>query len=82
VATTKSTRPRSGSTSKQNAVLSLLRQSCGSSVAAIIRATGWQAHSVRGFFAGVTKKKLRLKLDSKRVGKERIYRIAKSGTAS
>ena len=60
----------------------MLRRAKGTTVAAIVEATGWQPHSVRGFFAGVVKKKLRLKLDSEKVGKVRIYRIAKSGTAS
>jgi hypothetical protein len=46
-----------------------------------MRATHWQQHSVRGFFAGVVRKKLGLDLKSDKVDGGRIYRIVHSGGA-
>jgi predicted transcriptional regulator of viral defense system len=59
----------------------MLRAPAGTTISAIMAATKWQQHSVRGFLAGVVRKKLGLNLVSEITDKGRIYRI-KDGKAS
>ena len=60
---------------KHARVLSMLRSSGGATITSIMTATDWQQHSVRGFLAGIVRKKLGLNLVSEVTDKGRIYRI-------
>jgi Protein of unknown function (DUF3489) len=66
--------------SKQSRVIAMLQSPTGTTIAAMMKATGWQQHSVRGFLAGVVHKRLKLKLGSKKVDGQRVYQIASAGS--
>ena len=76
-----SPRSKAGPDTKHARIISMLRKPPGATIAAIVTATDWQQHSVRGFLAGVVRKKLGLNLVSEQTDKGRVYRI-KDGKAA
>ena len=73
------TTPRTRENSKQAQVVAMLKRPEGATIPQICEATGWQAHTVRGTFAGAFKKKLGLTITSdKAEGGVRVYRVAEA----
>ena len=65
---------------KLASLISLLSRKDGATIADLMKATGWQAHSVRGAISGNLKKKLGLGVISEKVeGRGRVYRVAQRG---
>jgi hypothetical protein len=63
--------------SKKAQILELLRRAEGATLADIRSATGWQAHSVRGFISGSLSKKMGLKVESFKTPQgDRAYRVS------
>jgi hypothetical protein len=73
--------PAARSNTKHARIIAMLRKPAGATIAAIMTATDWQQHSVRGFLAGIVRKKLGLNLVSDQTDKGRVYRI-KDGKAA
>lgn len=68
--------PRVRADTKQAQVIALLQRPQGTSIAEVIALTGWQAHSIRGLFAGTLKKRGIVVSSEKAEGSERVYRVA------
>src|SRR6202051_3565559 len=67
---------------KHARIIAMLRTPTGATIAAIMTATEWQQHSVRGFLAGIVRQKLGLNLVSESTEKGRVYRIKDSKASS
>src|SRR6202790_2370029 len=76
-----SSRSAAGPNTKHARIIAMLRTAAGATIASLVTATQWQQHSVRGFLAGVIRKKLGLNLVSEQTNKGRVYRI-RDGKAS
>jgi hypothetical protein len=76
-----SSKPATSSNTKQARIIAMLRTPAGATIASLVTATEWQQHSVRGFLAGVVRRKLGLNLVSEQTDKGRVYRI-RDGRAS
>jgi hypothetical protein len=60
---------------KHDRIIAMLRTPAGATIASLVTATEWQQHSVRGFLAGIVRKRLGLNLVSEQTDKGRVYRI-------
>lgn len=67
---------QAGAKTKADGVITLLKRKSGATITDLMQATGWQAHSVRGFISGTLKKRMGMAVTSgKPTNGERRYRI-------
>ncbi|MBT2746183.1 MULTISPECIES: DUF3489 domain-containing protein [unclassified Lysobacter] len=67
--------PKQRKETRIDQVVALLLRPQGATIAEVMKATDWQQHSVRGFFAGTLKKKGHTVINTKEGKEERVYRI-------
>jgi hypothetical protein len=77
-----SSRSIAGPDTKHARIIAMLRTPAGATIASLVIATEWQQHSVRGFLAGVVRKKLGLNLVSEKTDMGRVYRIRDGKTSA
>ncbi len=71
------------SPTKSEKIVKLLRRPCGASIVDLQKATGWQAHSVRGFISGSVRKRMNLRVTAeKRNGADLCYNIVENAGTS
>jgi hypothetical protein len=71
-----------GTNTKHARIFAMLRTPAGATISSLMTATDWQQHSVRGFLAGVVRKRLGLDLVSEQTDKGRVYHIRDSGASN
>jgi hypothetical protein len=76
-----SSRSAAGPNTKHARIIAMLRTPSGATIASLATATEWQQHSVRGFLAGVVRKRLGLNLVSEQTDKGRVYHIRDGKTS-
>lgn len=62
-------------------IVSLLQRPVGASIAELMKVTGWQAHSIRGYLSGTLAKRQGLRIESIKTGDVRRYHVANEGAA-
>ena len=75
-------RPAQGASEFETGAGACTARPSGATLATIMTSTGWQPHTVRGFFAAVVRKKLALRLESDKTDGERVYRIVAVKTSA
>jgi hypothetical protein len=68
---------KAGKNTKTARIVALLRRPNGATLETLMKATGWQAHSVRGFLSGQLRKRMHLRLKSTKHDGARVYTLPK-----